>query len=447
MYRLFTLCLLGLALSIAVAPAASAQGFGVYEQSPCMAGRGGAGVAAPCMDGSGMFYNPAALSFDSTVLTLGSVVIGPTGTFTDTSGGALNGTVSTLNKKWYPVPNIYASMPIGKRIAFGVGVMAPYGLTTDWPVSSQGRYLGYKSLVQGVYVQPTVSVKLSDNLFFGVGIDVTHLTVELRQRVDLSAQLAQPNITFRMLGVPANTDFADIALKGTAWHAGYHIGLMAKASDRLSLGVRYLSGQNVAIDNGTITTQQIMTGLKLAALGGAAVDNLVAGQFASGAKLSNQAVATAIPLPAQIVAGVGLKASKAVTLFFDYQWTKWSDFKELPMNGQYLKQTIVEDYGDVSGFRVGTEIAVGARSTLRGGINIHDAAAPDQTVTPNLPEGKRREYNVGFGSQLSKRLRFDLSYMYLYQPERAGRTLATTTNNGIYDFGANLFGASLTVKF
>ena len=96
--------------------------------------------------------------------------------------------MSTLNKKWYPAPNIYFSTPFGKKVAFGVGVFAPYGLTTDWPVTSQGRYLGYKSLVQGLYVQPTVAFKLNDKVSIGVGVDITYLNVELQQRVDLSPQ-------------------------------------------------------------------------------------------------------------------------------------------------------------------------------------------------------------------------------------------------------------------
>ena len=40
----------------------SAQGFGIYEQGTCAMGRAGTGVAAPCSDGSAMFFNPAGLA-------------------------------------------------------------------------------------------------------------------------------------------------------------------------------------------------------------------------------------------------------------------------------------------------------------------------------------------------------------------------------------------------
>lgn len=462
-YRFFGLCLLGLIVGLGAAAPASAQGFGVYEQGACMMGRGGAGVADPCDDGSGVFFNPAALSFRKTTLTLGGAVIHPYGGFTDTSGGAANGLVSSLNNKYYPVPNFYASMPFRKRLAFGVGVFAPYGLETDWPASSEGRFLGYKSIVQGVYVQPTVAFKVNDNVSVGGGVDITYVNVELRQRVDLSVQpLGTTGLTFAQLNlvcpaavcgtVPAGTDFADVRLKGHRWHAGFHLGVQARVNDRISVGARFLSEQKVDVTNGKITTEQIpVPGVKVpVTVNGTTnfvpVDTVLAAEFAAGGKLSNQDGTSRIPMPAQLVAGVAIKATGTIKVFADYQYTRWSAFDVLPVNGQYLTESIVEAYTNVHGVRFGTEIGLTPRAVVRGGINLHGPAAPDQTVTPNLPEGSRREFNVGFGYKVSERVRFDAAYMYLYQPDRDGRT-NPTTNNGVYSFRAHLVSASATILF
>jgi long-chain fatty acid transport protein len=433
---------------LAAAAPAAAQGFGVYEQGACMMGRGGAGVADPCKDGSGVFFNPASLSFSKVTLTLGGALIGPIGTFTDTSGGALNGTVSTLNKKWYPVPNIYASVPFKQHFAFGIGVFAPYGLTTDWPSNSEGRFLGYKSLVQGIYVQPTLAIKFSDRVSVGVGADITYLNVELRQRVDLSVQpIPGTPYTFGQVGVPAGTDFADVQLSGHAWNPGFHVGVQAKVTDKVSFGARFLSGQTVNVTNGSIQTTQILTGLYLPkSLGGIPIDAAVASQFATGGKLSNQSATTSIPLPAQFVAGLAFQVTPAVKLFTDYQFTNWDAFNVLPINGQYLQESIVESYGNTGGIRVGTEISVWKKAVIRGGINVHGGAAPSQTVTPNLPEGRRYEFNAGFGYELTKRFRVDAAYMYLDQPDRVGRA-TTGRNDGVYAFKANLFAASVSMLF
>ncbi len=473
MYRCSAICVIAVVLGALAAGPVSAQGFGVYEQGACMMGRGGAGVADPCPDGSGIFFNPAALSVEAMQVTLGGALIGPRGSFADTSGGALNGRVSMLNNHWYPVPNIYLSMPFAKKYAFGVGVFAPYGLTTDWPENSQGRFLGYKSVVQGVYIQPTFSAKINDKVSVGIGIDLTYLNVELNQRADLSTQLLPTGATFTALGVQAGTDFADVQLKGHAWHAGYHLGLLFKANDKVSIGMRFLSGQKVDINNGTITTKQISAvradGSKYVlpiALGptlpaGTPMDALVAPQFATGGKLSNQPATTSIPLPAQFVFGAAFQATPNVKLLVDYQYTNWKAFDVLPINPkcppsnpQCLQNTVIESYGNVSGIRMGGEFALGAKHVLRAGVNLHGPASPDQTVTPNLPEGSRREFSLGFGSQLSNRMRIDLGYTYLGQPDRAGRTTAgkgvvpfVTDNNGIFSFMAHLLGASVSLRF
>ena len=466
MYRFLGVSLLVVVLGLAGAGMASAQGFGVYEQGACMMGRGGAGVADPCPDGSGIFFNPAALSLDAKVITFGGVIINPRGDFTDTSNTSMKGTVSTLNNKYYPVPNIYMSLPFAKKYAFGVGVFAPYGLTTDWPETSQGRYLGYKSVVQGLYIQPTLAVKLNEIVSVGVGVDVTYLNVELNQRLDLSTQMLTNGATFAALGVAAGTDFADVQLKGHTLSYGYHIGAIFKANDRFSFGMRYLGGQKVDVSDGEINTTQISAvkpdgtpytmPISLPGIpAGTPMDVLVEPQFATGGKLSDQTAAAALPLPAQFVAGVAIKASRTVKLFFDYQFTNWSAFDKLKIDGQYLDNEIPENYRNVSGFRMGTEIGLGEKSQFRAGFNVHGPAAPDQTVTPNLPEGSRQEVMVGFGSKLSKAFGLDFSYMYLHQPDRAGRSYAganpvaptVADNNGTYSFMGHLFGLSMTVRF
>ena len=441
-------CVLG------AAQAASAQGFGVYEQSPCQMGRGGAGVASPCPDASSVFFNPAGLSFTSTQIGLGGTLIGPRGDFTDDTTGQ----VSTLNKKWYPVPNIYASTPIGDRFAVGIGVFAPYGLTTDWPEASQGRFLGYKSVVQGVYIQPTASYKVSDRLSVGAGLDIVRLHVQLRQRADLSTQALPavpglpPGATFALLGVRPGTDFADINLEGDAWSVGAHFGVLYQASEKVSLGARFMTGQSVEVDDGTIETEQISTPyvLPIAIPGvaprGTRLDLLLAGRFQPGQMLGPQSARSEIPLPAQFVAGVAYQATPALKLLADYQFVDWSAFDELPVDGEFLKSSVPENYEDTHGVRAGAEYALGEATVLRAGVDFHTAAAPDETVTPNLPEGVRQEFSVGVGQRLSNSLRLDAFYLYLRQPERAGRT-NPTTNNGMYSFSANLFGVSVSLGF
>jgi hypothetical protein len=60
----------------------------------------------------------------------------------------------------------------------------------------------------------------------------------------------------------------------------------------------------------------------------------------------------------------------------------------------------------------------------------------------------------GLGQRLSERLSIDLYYLRLFQDDRRGRTTdggleipTAALNNGVYSFHANLFGASIVVRF
>jgi len=94
------------------------------------------------------------------------------------------------------------------------------------------------------------------------------------------------------------------------------------------------------------------------------------------------------------------------------------------------------------------------RTTLRGGFVANTAAAPDETVTPNLPEAARVQLAAGLGQALTNKLRLDVYYLHLFQEDRRGRTTdgglavpTTAVNNGMYSFHANLFGAALVLRF
>jgi long-subunit fatty acid transport protein len=151
-------------------------------------------------------------------------------------------------------------------------------------------------------------------------------------------------------------------------------------------------------------------------------------------------------MPLQAVAGLAYQATPSVKLLADYQFVQWSKFDTLVIDGDYLDATSVEAYKNTHGLRLGTEISLDTNTVARAGINIHGAAAPNETVTPLLPEGKRQEFSVGLGRQLTRYMRLDAAYTYLKQPERAGRS-TEGANNGVYNFKASLFGVALSFAF
>jgi long-chain fatty acid transport protein len=215
----------------------------------------------------------------------------------------------------------------------------------------------------------------------------------------------------------------------------------------------------VAFDSASFGATQISTGLALPVpLGptlpaGTPIDRLVAGSFAAGGPLSSQTASTSLPLPDQVVLGVAARPTDRLRLMIDYQYTHWSMFDQIAITTQFAPASVtIENFNDTHGVRVGADYRLAGGMMLRAGVDAHTAAAPDQSVTPLLPEAGRWEAAAGLGVPFSGHLRLDLGYMYVHQQDRNGRTVdspapTVALNNGLFHYYANLFSAGLVVHF
>src|SRR5262245_58208713 len=444
-------CLAALCLVLAARERAAAQGYGIYEQSACAMARAGAAVAAPCDDGSAIFFNPGAIAMqrDGRTVSGSGTLIGPRGDFADFNGRI----AGTMKSNWIPVPAAYYTAPVRDRLAVGVGLFVPYGLTIEWPLDFAGRFVSYKTVLRAPYLQPTIAYKINDHVSIGGGPDFVFSTVELHQRVDLATQQLAPGITFAQLGVPPGTDFANFKISGSDFSVAGHVGVLVKANEMVSFGARYLSRHTIDRNDLTLESTQIPTGLRTPVPlpgipSGTPIDTLLAPQFAAGGRLSNQSAATKLTVPDQLVAGAAIRPAARLQFLADYQFTTWSVFETLEFTTERsLNELIVKNYRNTNGVRVGVDYGVTDRVALRGGFLAHQAAAPDGSVTPDLPEGARVEYTAGIGGRFSNHVGVDLAYQHIKQEDRSGRVLLTGPDTGTYAFHANLFGASVSVGF
>ncbi|MGH7567669.1 MAG: OmpP1/FadL family transporter, partial [Gemmatimonadales bacterium] len=397
----------------------AAQGFGIYEHNTCTMGRSGVAAASPCPDGSAAFFNPAGLvQISGNRLSFGATLIRPSGGFTDD----LLGRTTDMEDVNLLVPNVFVARRLSPKLGVGLGVFAPYGLGTEWPTDGfEGRFLGYKTSLRTIYVQPTVGYQLTDKFWIfdglqvGIGVAYVRSTVELHQRLDLSSQTVplQP-FTFAALGIPRGTDFGDAALDASGNGFAVNFGAILKVNDRLSVGGHWLTRKTITFD-GTAVFNQINTNIRLPVgnpLGlpaGTLLDTLptIEGLFAPGGPLESGPATTKITLPPQGSIGVAYKVRDDWTIMADYQLVVWGWFNSILLdfeNATTPDITLYEGYTDSHGFRFGTEYRYSPKVTLRGGYLYHTAAAPDETVTPLLPEGARNEFTAGLGLNLTDKL-------------------------------------------
>ena len=459
--RRFALLLLAGTPSIVVA-----QGFGVYEHNTCAMGRAGVTAAAPCADGSAIFFNPAGLgALSGNRLSIGTTFIGAQGGFTDD----VLGQRTDLNNPLIPVPAAYFTHALSPLVTAGIGVFAPYGLETKWPADDfAGRFLGYNTAIRSIYIQPTIGYQVSPKLKLGIGVAYITSHLELHQRTDLSTQIVPASLggllglpagtRFSALGIPTGTDFADAELTASGSGIALNFGAIIRISDRLSIGGHWLTRRTIEYD-GDAVFDSVATGLTVpVTLGtcpacvpaGTPVDALLASGFAPGGALADGGVTTSITMPPQGTIGFNYRATDNLTVMADYHYVVWGWFSDILIdfeNAATPDLTLHPSNKDTHGFRFGTEYRFSPKVQLRGGYLYHTAASPPQFVTPLLPEGARNEFTIGAGIELTPKLHADLGYQYIKQNDRRGIVLSGGPIAGLYQFSAHLFGIGAAYTF
>ncbi|MDB4886985.1 MAG: long-chain fatty acid transport protein [Gemmatimonadetes bacterium] len=461
----YTLALALLALP-AAAGTAGAQAFGLNEIGSCAISRGFANTSSPCDDASSIYWNPGQVQATRGFSFYGGVAaIKIDGGFDqDTTHNRYDADIATAF-----VPHLFVNWRGAGKMALGLGVYVPYGLTSQWRDNFPGRFSALKTSLQTIYVQPNLAYQLTPNWSIGGGPVIAHSKVELVQGVDLATTATSSAVgapTFGQLGIPLRTEFARATLKGSSMAYGVDVGVHGRLTPQWQMGARFLSQVTFNYDDADATFEQRNTGLILAAnnpLGapaGTPVDALLAPQFVAGGALVAQKVQTGIQHPAQVQVGFAYSGFQNTTLSADYSYVGWKSFRALPVNFQgpasSKSRVLQEDYNNTSGIRLGAEHRLLSGSALRAGFAANTSAAPPETVTPLLPEQDRALGSLGFGYPMG-RVTLDGAYAHIFTRGARGRIderSATTTsaqalalNSGFYSLSANIFSLSLKANF
>lgn len=467
-----------------LAPAAArAQGFGLNEIGSCAIGKAGANTSAPCADASSLYWNPGAVSTlptGTSVYAAGSL-IAITGRFRqDNTGRTYQGDVPTGAP-----PFVGFAIRTVPRLMLGMVGYVPYGLTSQWRDDFPGRFSAQKAALQTFYLQPTAAYELiPGRLSVGAGAVAGYSRLELRQAIDFSQQPSPVGGTFGNLGFAPGTEFARARVKGDAMGLGYTAGVHARLTNSLTFGARYLSKVRFVYDKAPaefslspraadyvfrgndpfvaqVNAGRVAQGLAPLVTGSTLAD-LVTPQFLSSGPLApGQTASTEITHPAQFQAGLSYSTGRN-TLSAEYALIQWSVFQSLPINfaqangapAPALSRTLIENFKDSHGVRVGGEHRTASDIALRLGFSYAGTPAPAETVTPLLPDMNRYNFSGGIGLPIGGRYVLDASYLRVETRGRRGRTgertaaqTAEQVNNGFYELKANVFSLGLKARF
>jgi len=413
-------------LTLACAPApANAAGFGIFEQGARAMGLAGA-FTAQADDGSAMFHNVGGLAFlEERELRAGVTYI----TFTTAdfqSDDLLPGVSYEAEQERLSefVPHLYWAQPVNRDWKFGVAVESPFGLTTEWkaPDEFAGRFLSTRAALRAIDLNPSLGWRISPELGLGFGVVYRFSDVELERHVPFPSPFGHDLLDVGTVGLESGFE------PGMGWN----VGLLHRASSRISWGLSYRSRIKVDYD-GTARFTQIPTGIP-------PLDAAVAAAIPFGRDLS---VTTAIEFPDMASLGVAFALSPDTKLELDANWTGWSTFDEVHLSFTGLPQlssTIEEEWEDVMNYRAGFSWRRPTGCEWRFGYVFDETPQPDEHVSPLLPDADRNGLTVGWGRQFD-RTSLDLALMYLQFDER---TVTVNQNHfpGTYNTTAWLFGAT-----
>lgn len=387
------------------ATTAFASGFAIIEQSVSGLGNAFAGGAAVAEDASAIYFNPATLTLlNGQQITSALHVIIPSAKLKKES--AINRNSLPISEagsaeggKTALVPNLYYANNLGNGWALGLGINAPFGLTTDYDRSWVGRYHAVESDVMTININPSVAYKVNDQFSLGGGISVQYIEATLSSMVDATGAASTAQDIF-------------VENKADDWSLGFNLGAIYQASASTRIATAYRSEVKHELKGDTRTEVP-------AAIAAAPV----APGVTLGDLFQNQGVNGKIDLPASASISILHQLSEKLTILGDVSWTGWSSFKELTFNyegagiGGNTSSTTIENWEDSWRYSIGATYQQSAALKLRCGLAYDQTPIPDAAHrTPRIPGEDRTWLALGAGYKFSERLSGDVAYAHLFVP-------------------------------
>jgi long-chain fatty acid transport protein len=396
MRKLLSLTLLALA-----GTSAFAGGYRVSLQGQKQLAMGHTGVAV-VNSAEVLFFNPAGMAFLENKF---NASVGANALFAKTKfqNEKYNWQNSTDN---LGTPfNVYASYKINKWLSAGIAVYTPYGSKVEWDQDWQGSHLVNNIDLKAIYVQPSISLKLSDQ--FAIGGGPIYVTGSVTFDRNLNRSLTDEN---------GNRSDVNLEAKGiTAW--GYTAGFMFNPCKDLRLGVNYRSEITMEARGGDATFNDVPV-------------------FAQGT-YSNTTFNADLPLPAELTAGLSVNVTKKWMIAFDFNRTMWSAYKSLTVDFDNNVPTSVNprNYHDTNTYRVGTQYVANDKFTFRAGWYKDESPISKGYFAPETPRNNSIGYTGGLTYQINKKLGVDASFLYLHFDEIDASYDHYSENGNVIPFG------------
>ncbi len=391
-------------ISAIMMTSAYAGGFRVSLQGIKQAAMGHTGVAV-VHDASSAFFNPAGLALIDSKwsVSVGGFGISSEANYQNRTNGSSYNTDNPIGTPFAA----YVSHKLSDKLAVGLGVYTPYGNTVKWGDDWSGQALIRDIDLSAVFIQPTISYKLSDWASVGVGFIYATGNVELNRD---------------FLGA-GNTNLKSSSADGI----GYNLGLMLKPHDKVQIGVNYRSEVEMSAEGDLrITSNQ-----------GAALTDFDATWKSE------------LPLAAELTLGMAYMPTDRLTLEFDVNYTFWDSYQSLDfdfLDGRVPDSSSDRKFENTLSYRVGASYDFNDRWTGRIGAYYDENPSPDDYFSPETPTVDNRALTSGVSYNFKNGFSIDGSYLFLSGQERSFSNVETGWSGNL-KATTHVFGLGASYNF
>lgn len=441
--------LLAAGAAIGLTTTAYAGSFQLNEASAKSLARSNAGDASANDDASAVYYNPALL----TKLKKAQFLVGATdyrirGEFskfsaTDAAGqpltGGNGGNMGDHNRLGAGVtPILSFAIPLNNRMAFGVGLQTPFGLTTTYNGTSILRYQAQYTSITVNNINPTFAYKFNKEFSVGVGIDYAKADAKLTNQIDYGAVCYQQlgPATCNGLGYYPQSHDGYFQVAGNDWGLGWNAGL-AWHHRGTTIGLAYRSR------------------LFFNLAGTAEYKNAPA-MFTAQGFFTNTGVMAKLNLPDTLDLSATQQINPAWRISGTVRYVRWSTFQGLTVNYANPNQpstTVTYDYRNTWFVGVGADWRLNQEWTLHGGLAYDESPVRNAYREPRLPDANRRWLSVGATWTVSKNSSISFGWAHLFMnshiPMHSGPTQATSGSTvvGQWSDNADLYSVDYQIGF
>jgi long-chain fatty acid transport protein len=369
------------AVLVSFAGTSTAGGFAIGVQSGSATGNAVAGGAAVAEDASVIWSNPAGMTHlkQSRQVTTALHVLKPSFKFENTGSTGAFAAPGTGEGgdggDWAYVPTGFFTMPINNDLRFGLGLTAPFGLTTHYEQGWRGQLTALKSKILSVNVNPALAYRVSDVVSIGAGLNVQMLRAKL-------------------------SSFSGAALRNVELDAddvgyGFNLGITVQPNQNTRIGASYRSQIKYSLEGDARATGP-------------------AAAFFNGDVRGDLKVPDSASL--SVFHELGNWEFMA-----DATWTGWDTLQQLVVTrstpaplgaaGSTLT-TLPFDWKNTWRFGVGANYKLNDQIKLRGGVARDNTPTNDRTRTPRLPDEDRTWIAAGLQYRLSRAGVLEVGYAH-----------------------------------